>query len=198
MFSMKRILFAFLISQFAMQISASGQFKGPSPLTSGCPLSKAEVVTSQLRNEPEQSDDVILAARAIAALRRLDDKVLVYRSLGDFEADGRLALVPLEVFKNDLQKVTAEVEPIISQLPQGRLKIEIGNALASYRDGEFRWRQTHHERVVNVSTMAFVEHDLTASDAFFASTIPNTVVIHWRHAATHLKRAKEIINGKKL
>lgn len=184
MFSMKRILFAILISLFIMQISASGQFKGPSPL-------------SQPKHEMELRNDPILAARTITALKRLDEKVLVYRSIGDFEADGRLALVPFEVFKSDLEKVTAEIEPILSQLPQSRLKIEISNVLDSYRDGAFWWQKMYQARVVNVSAMTFVGPSHTPSDAFFESTIPYTVAIHWRQAAKSLKRAEELMNGKK-
>jgi hypothetical protein len=194
-FSMK--LFAFVISLFMMQISAQGQFKGPSPLISDRPLSKVASPVSQSTKEAEQGDDRILAARAIAALKRLDYEVLLYRSLGDFEADGRLARVPFEVFKNDLEKAMAEVEPILSRLPQSRLKIEIGNTLDSYRDGAFWWQRIHQERVVNVSAMTFAETSRTSSDAFFASTIPYTVAIHWRQAARYLKRSEELMNGKK-
>lgn len=178
----KRMLLALLVPLFMAQISAYGQFKGPSPL-------------SQPTTEP--GNDQVLAARTITALKRLNDEVLVYRSLGDFEADGRLALVPFEVFKNDLEKVTAEVEPILSRLPQSRLKLEVSNTLDSYRDGAFWWQQIHQERVVNVSAMTFVSPNRTPSDAFFGSTIPYTVAIHWRQAAKYLKRAEELTIGNK-
>src|SRR5712692_2368128 len=58
-----------------------------------------------------------LANHAVAALRRLDSDVLIYRSLGDFEADSKLARVSFETFRRDLDEVTSEVEPILSQLP---------------------------------------------------------------------------------
>jgi hypothetical protein len=159
---MKRILFALLISLFMMQVSASGQFKAPSPVRSDRPPSKVEAPISQPRIETEQGDELILAAHAIASLKWLGDDVLVYRSLGDFETDGRLALVPFEVFKNDSQKVTAEVEPILSRLPQSRLKIEISNTLDSYRDGEIWWERIHQARVENVSAMTFAETSVPA------------------------------------
>jgi len=38
--------------------------------------------------------------------------VLVYRSLGEFEAHGKLARVSYHAFRNDLTEVTAEVEPM--------------------------------------------------------------------------------------
>ena len=52
-------------------------------------LSEGRSPVSELRTADK---DQILAARAIAALKRLDKDVLVYRSLGDFEENGKLAL----------------------------------------------------------------------------------------------------------
>jgi len=140
---------------------------------------------------------LILAARAIATLKRLDDDVLIYRSLGDFEANGRLARVSFEVFKNDLQEVIAEVERILSRLPQNRLKMEISNALYSYRDGGFWWEKIHEPRVLNLSAMAFAETSATPAEAVFKSTVPYTVAIHWRQAERFLKRATELIKQKR-
>jgi len=36
-------------------------------------------------------DETALAARSMFALKRLEKDVLIYRSLGDFEANGKLA-----------------------------------------------------------------------------------------------------------
>jgi hypothetical protein len=93
---MKRILLGLLVPLFMGQIYAYGQFNGPSLLT-------------QSKDEREAGNDLVLATRTITALKRLDAEVMVYRSLGDFEVDGRLARVPFDVFKKDLQEVTAEV-----------------------------------------------------------------------------------------
>lgn len=178
------------------QISVHGQLRSQSPLSSDR-QTKAEPLIAQPKNEAEQENDLILAARTIVALKRLDDDVLIYRSLGDFEANGRIARVSYEVFKNDLQEVIVEVEPILSQLPQSRLKIDISNALASYRDGEFWWQRVHKSRVVNASAMSFVESSRTPSDEFFVSTIPYTVAIHWREAHKYLQQAEKLVNRNK-
>jgi hypothetical protein len=146
--------------------------------------------------EVETNDDQLLAASAITSLKRLDRDVLVYGSLGDFEDDGRLARVSFEVFKNDLQNVTAEVEPLISRLPQSRLKNEILNALDSYRDGAFWWQKVHQSRVVRVSALTSTYFGRTSSDTAFLSTVPYTVAIHWRQAGRHLKCAEEMINRR--
>jgi hypothetical protein len=192
---MKRILFAVVFQLFIMQISTYGQFKGPL-MTEGR-LPPGEKPVSQMKTAPESSDDMDLAARIIKALKRLDGDVLVYRSLGEFEASGKLSSVPFDVFKNDLQQVTAEVEPMLSELRQSSLKIMIGNALASYRDGAFWWHKIHQPRVVNIAAMSFAETTRTPSDSFFASTTPYTVAMHWRQAAKYLRRAEDLMNLKK-
>src|SRR6266511_481050 len=46
--------------------------------------------------------DQVLAARAILLLKRLDDDVIVYRSLGEFEESGKLARVSFDAFKTEL------------------------------------------------------------------------------------------------
>ena len=94
---------------------------------------------ANLTAQNETRDERVLAARVITALKRLDSEVIVYRSLGDFEAEGKPAPVPFAQFANDLQAVTNEIEPMLSRMPQSRLKTEITNALDSYRDGPFWW-----------------------------------------------------------
>jgi len=193
---MRRTLLLLFLTLSIAQISAYGQLTSQSTLSSDRQL-KAENLFAQPKSETESGDDLILAARAIATLKRLDDDVLIYRSLGDFEANGRLARVSFEVFKNDLREVIAEVEPILSRLPQDRLKIEISNALYSYRDGGFWWEKIHVPRVLNLSTMAFAETSATPAEAVFNSTVPYTVAIHWRQAERFLKRATWLIKQKR-
>jgi hypothetical protein len=151
-------------------------------------LSEAESPASELRAADK---DQILTARAIAALQRLDRDVLVYRSLGDFEENGKLARVSFETFRNDLGEVTAEVEPLLSHLPQSRLKTEIRNALDSYRDGAFWWQKIDQPRVVHVSALRLAP-TRTASDTAFLSSVPYTVAIHWRQAHKYLAQAQNI------
>src|SRR3989442_1570662 len=110
-------------------------------------LSKAETYISEPRTElSNDRSELSVAATAIQALKRLDNDVLVYRSLGDFEDEGKLARVPFEAFKNDLREVTTEVESQLSRLSQSRLKSELSNALDSYRDGAFWWEKIYQPR----------------------------------------------------
>ena len=181
---MNRSSLALLVLLFAACVSAHGQSPARVNRSAG-----NEIQTEIGKNE-------LVAARAITALQRLDRDVLVYRSLGDFEENGKLARVSFETFKNDLREVTREVEELISRLPQGRLKIEIANALESYRDGAFWWQKIDQPRVVHVSALASPNITHTSADAAFLSTVPYTVVIHWRQAGKYLRRAEEMVNAR--
>lgn len=134
------------------------------------------------------------ATRSIAALKRLENMVLVYHSLADFEANGKLARVPFEAFNKEFGSVIKEVESLLSRLPEGRLKVHITNALYSYRDGVFWWSKIDQPGVINASAFSSVAANDAAPDAALASTIPYTVVIHWRHAGKYLRRAEALIN----
>ena len=152
--------------------------------------------SANLIPDNETRDERVLAARTINALKRLDSEIIVYRSLGDFEAEGKLARVPFAQFANDLQAVTNEVEPMLSRMPQSRLKTEITNALYSYRDGAFWWEKIDQPRVVHISALTSAK-TRTSSDSAFLATVPYTVAIHWRQANRYLKRAEELIDGSR-
>ena len=154
-----------------------------------------QIATPRTMIETEVPDEMTLAARSMMALQRLEKDVFVYRSLGAFEAKGKLARVSYEVFRKDLNEVSAEVEPLLARLPEGRLKTELSNALASYRDGEFWWQQIDRPRVVHVSALTSTKSSRTPSDTAFADTVPYTVTIHWRQANRYLRRAEQLINA---
>jgi hypothetical protein len=154
-----------------------------------------QISTPQPIIETEVPDALTLAGRSLAALKRLERGVLVYRSLGDFEANGKLARVSYQVFRKDLTEVSAEVEPLLSRLPPSKLRTELDNALASFRDGEFWWRKIDQPRVVQVSALTSTANNRTPSDTPFADTIPYTVTIHWRQANRYLRRAALLMSG---
>lgn len=154
-----------------------------------------QVSISQPVMEAEIPDEGILAARSMMALRRLEKDVLVYRSLSEFEANGKLARVSYQAFSKDLHEVSAEVEPLLARLPQGKLRTELDNALASYRDGEFWWQQVDQPRVVHVSALTSKTNSFAPSDTAFNNTVPYTVTIHWRQANRYLRRAQQLMNG---
>jgi hypothetical protein len=142
--------------------------------------------------EAERENDRALARSVISSLKILESEVVVYNSLGDFEASPKLVRVPAERFTSDLQKVSADVELILSWLPQNKLKNELANALSSYQDGGLWWQRIYQPRVVNVSELVSPPIR-TSSDTAYLSTVPYTVAINWRQGSKYLKRAEDTL-----
>lgn len=188
---MKRIILALIALFFLLESFAYGQTNFSS-IYSNQQSAEANYRSAE-RAEKYQNNS---AARAIAAIKKLEQNVLVYHSLDEFEVGGKLALVSLETFKDHLQHVTAEVEMILPHLPQGRLKTHIANALASYRDGVFWWQKIYQPRVVHASALQFAEITKTPSDLVLTSTMPYTVAIHWRQARKFLQRAEMLMSQR--
>lgn len=155
----------------------------------------ATVADAQTVSRPKTStvDQVTTndSRRAIGQLKRLEQQVIVYRSLGDLEDGRRLGLVPLATFEKELREVTGELEVILPRVPAGPLKTQLANALASYRDGAFWWRQIDQPRVVDISALRY-SNTVVPVDKVLVSSIPYTVVINWRQAARYLARAERI------
>jgi hypothetical protein len=159
-----------------------------------CSPAHAQAVPRNRTNAEAASADA--PTKAIEALKHLQGHVIVYRSLADFEAGGKLARVPLQIFEERLREVRAAVEPLLDQMPAGKSKRELANALDSYRDGVFWWRQIDQPRVVNVSALAYAESNRTPTDTAFLSSIPYTVAIHWRQAEKYLKQAEHDLSHR--
>ena len=134
-------------------------------------------------------NDRAIATRAITALSRLDNDVIVYRTLGEFEESRKLASVSLATFQMHLREANNEVESVLPRLNDARLKTAISNALASYRDGAYWWEKIYQPRVIHVSEFRSNETDVTPSASFLNANLPYTVAIHWRQAHKHLQRA---------
>lgn len=142
-------------------------------------------------NASTANDD---AARAINSLKRLQQDVIVYRSLGEFEEGRKLARVPLRTFEAELTKVTGELEDILVRMPSGKLKIQITNSLACYRDGAFWWRQIDQPRVISVAELTFAERENTPANQALLSSIPYTVAVNWRLASRYLNQAERTLS----
>ena len=132
-------------------------------------------------------------AKAIAALKRLENDVIVYRSLADFQESGKLAHVSLQTFQQDLSEVTRELQSFIRQMPASKLKIKLTNALDCFRDGAYWWQKVDQPRVVNISTLASTDVIRSSADAAFLSTAPYTVAINWRQAHAYLNQSEMLV-----
>lgn len=161
-------------------------------LVSSCTLVHAQSLAHHDRSNSQIIDDVtadqVVGARAIFLLKRLDDDVIVYESLADFEESGTLARVPLETFQRDLLEITPELQKLLLNLPDTALRADLINAFTSYRDGADSWEKFSDRRVVKLSDLKSREGDST-SDAAFVAGIPYTVVVHWQQANKYLQRA---------
>ena len=159
---------------------------------SSCVLAHAQSLAHHDRGNSQIIEDAtadqVVGARAIFLLKRLDNDVIVYKSLGDFEGNRRLANVPLETFQNDLLEITPELQKLVSSLPDAPLRADLINAFASFRDGADWWEKLSVPRVVNTSELKFSACDST-SDASFVAGIPYTVAVQWRQANEYLQRA---------
>ena len=132
--------------------------------------------------------DQVIAAQAILLLKQLDDNVIVYNSLREFEEKRQLARVPFETFVHHLNEVRTEVEDLVSRLPNGRSKTALSNALASYREGAYWWQKVYLPRTIEFSQLRSGETDAT-SDSLFRASLLYTIVVHWRQANQHLQDA---------
>ena len=143
-------------------------------------------------NQRPDFDTTKTEVRALASLKRLETNVIVYRSLGQFEADGRLARVTLQTFESELAKVNNELGSLLAEIPAGTFRTEIINAFDSYRDGVFWWRQIDQPRVVHVSALTS-EPKVSLADTNYRWTIPYTVAMHWRQAQKYLSKAEKTL-----
>jgi len=133
-------------------------------------------------------------AKAVVLLKRLDQDVIVYRSRADFEDGRKLARVSLRTFAQELLEANAELQPLLNEMPAGKLKLQLTNALDSFRDGVFWWRQIDQPRVISVSALAASEGTRSPADVAFVSTVPYTVAIHWRQARAYLNQSEKLLN----
>ena len=150
------------------------------------------IVASTNLRPAAKGDDSILAQRAVASLEQLRAAVVVYSSYDAFESDGRLAHVPLETFADKLNQVTAEVESLISQLSDAKLRSQLSNSLYSYRDGAFWWAKLGPRQVVKIANL-HAGFTTTPAERFYTSTVPYKVVVHWRQANKYLLRAQRLM-----
>ena len=155
-----------------------------------CAVAHGQSLARQNRDNAKVIEDAtadqVVAAQAILLLKRLDDDVIFYNSLREFEESRQLARVSFETFQQDLNEVRPEVEDLVARLPNGRLKTELSKALVSYLDGAYWWERVLQRRTIKLSDLRSGETDAT-SDSLFRANLLYTVIVHWRQANQHLQ-----------
>jgi hypothetical protein len=155
----------------------------------------AAVMNALREMRAERELDLRLAQQAIERLKELQDDVVVYKSLGEFEEGRSLARVSFESYTEHLHRISPVVKHLLYLLPENRLKSELHNALLSYLDGGFWWSKVYRPMVINVAGRAFAESEPTLMDKAYFSTDLYTVAINWRQGSQHIKRAEEMLNS---
>ena len=185
------VFVAFSIGATPLRAQVASDRVESDELTTNAPIADSSV-GSTLQN------DIVLANRAIAALKQLQAKVIVYRSLQDFEADRRLGHVSVDTFKAHLHSVSTELEPLLARLPDGKLRARLTNALHSFRDGAFWWEKVVQPHVVTARLAGLPFRSVTPAESFFMAAVPYTVAIHWRQAAKFLLQAETLVTSKEV
>ncbi len=144
----------------------------------------------------ERALDAELAERAVRAFLRLENDVPIYRTLGEFMESGKLAQVSFESFDADLEETRRTVGATLCWLPESRLKSELQNAMLSYLDGRFWWKQVYHPKVIYAGH-SYTAETATPLRAADPETARYTVVINWRQARQYTSRAAQILKGMK-
>ena len=170
-----------------------GQSSAQSSQPAG-PVARSNLQSTKLVRAFE--DDAVLASRAIKALRKLRADVIVYRSLDQFESDGRLAHVSFATFARKLDEVTAEIEPILSKLSDPKLRNHLTNSIQSYRDGAFWWSGLDQSKVVTVANLRKGFRTTTPAEAFLTATTLYTIAMNWRLADKYLMKSEKLITDR--
>src|SRR5260370_7751720 len=178
------VFVAFLISATSLHAQTRNHRLESDPLTTKAPIIDGPMGATQ-------QNDIVLANRAIAALKQLQAEVIVFRSLQDFEADSRLGHVSFETFKADLHSVSTELEAILAQLPDRKLRAHLTNALYSLRDGAFWWAKVAQPRVVTTRMVGLTLRSATPAETFFITTIPYTLAVHSLQASQSFVPARK-------
>lgn len=157
-----------------------------------------DTLTESALNEmkAERQLDAELAESAVRVLMRLEDDVLIYRTLGEFMESGKLAQVSFERFNADLEETRRTVGAALCWLPESRLKSELRNAMLSYLDGRFWWKQVYRPKVIYAGN-SYTAETATPLRAADLESAKYTVVINWRQARQYTSRAAQILKDMK-
>lgn len=153
--------------------------------------SDAPAAEALLQADAEHEFERGAAAEAVARLRGLEARVVVYGSRAEFEESGALARVSYERFRTELETASARLRRIITWLPPGAPREEIRKATQAYLDGAWWWSKTRSTLAVRVSGNSFNE-DRDARPVN-ESTARYTVALHWRQARDYTRRAAALL-----
>lgn len=153
-------------------------------------------VLEEMRSE--RRNDLVLAGKAVTALKTLEEKVYAYSSLAEFEERGALAHVSFERFATAAANVLRSVDIILQSLPRAPLFYSLYKARNAYGDGLFWWQKTYRRKMMVVEVNSLNERDEVKSLNLDPSVTNYTVAINWREAVEQTRQAEAFLQTAKM
>jgi len=142
--------------------------------------------------EAERKVDLILAERALVALRKLDGKVP-----DTFDAAEGGERIPYDQLSGEVSEVLSTVGQLLSSLPRSPLYLMLNNARSSYRDGLFWWGKTYRRRGLTVSVNQLAAPDPLEVIGLPADRVNDAVRANWRSALKYIDQAEKALGALK-
>jgi hypothetical protein len=143
--------------------------------------------------EAERRVDIILAERAMAALRKLAGRVDAYSSSGAFEEAVRAKNLSYEQLSRETSEALSTVDQSLALLPRGRLYLLLDNARCSYRDGLFWWSKARLTQGMTVSVNNLAAPDPLKVIGISPGTVNSTILANWMNALRYTQEAEKAI-----
>lgn len=157
-----------------------------------------QVTAAQLAElEAERKVDLVLAGRAVEALKKLGERIEGYSSLEAFDEAGRGGRLTFGQLSEEISRELAIVDHVVAALPRGPLHLLLDNARGSYRDGLFWWEKSHGAQRKTVSANNLAAADPLKVIDLPEATVNNAVLANWRHALRYTKEAEGAIAAGK-
>lgn len=152
--------------------------------------SDTETMSALSQMEAERAIDLKLARQAIDILKTLDEKVISYSTLGEFEQRGAVAEISFESFVKDYMRVAGVVDAILASLPRSVIYYQLQNARDSYHDGLFWWKKTYRRAEAVISANSLLESDQLKTLRMEPGAVNYTVVCNWRGGRKYIEKAE--------
>jgi hypothetical protein len=145
----------------------------------------------------ERRNDLLLAEKAVEALKTLEKQVYPYSSLSQFEEHGALAKTPFERLSVDASAALQSVDRVLHSLPRSPLFYPLYNARNAYADGFLWWQKTYRLKKLVVDVNSLHEPEELKLIGLDPKMVNYTVVINWRNAVKRTRQAEKIIEAAK-
>jgi hypothetical protein len=149
-----------------------------------------ETMSALSRIEVERAIDLKLAYRAVVILKGLEEKVISYSTLDEFEQQGAIAKISFETFFKDYMRATSIVDAILASLPRSVIYYQLQNARNSYHNGLFWWEKTYRRAEATISANSLAESDPLKTLRMQPRVVNYTVICNWRDGRKYIEKAE--------